>query len=222
MFLDKKIARYFLCLALSISGLQLPAISQPLEYSKINVAGRVAITIPAHWHVRGLAERKNIAAGADAALNSVGKSSEPMHVSSLSVVSMPEPIRAIVRVSFVPESGTQADLKRQAASNSSQVLADFKNGWEAERPALIEAMTKQGGKYLGQESYRIETIGAHTTLVLSYKRSSIAGGAPFLVTVYQVPMGADKILITLSYQESHAAIFRPILERIKNSIVIDR
>ena len=198
------------------------AASQTLSYTTIEVGGRLTITVPSHWRARDTAERQNIAAGADAALNPTGKSSGSMHVSSLSVVSNPEPIRAIIRVSFIQESGTQADLIREVSASRSKVITELKAGWEAEKQQVIEAMSRQGGQYLGQEDYRIETIGARTALVISYKRSSLKGGTPFVVTQYHAPMGSDKVLVTLSFQESEAALFRPILERVKNSIAIRR
>lgn len=199
-----------------------PAAPQTLSYTTIDVGGRLTVTVPSHWRVRDTAERQNIAAGSDAALNPTGKPSGPMHVSSLSVVSNPEPIRAIVRVSFLQDAGTQVDLIREVSANRSKVIAEFKASWEAEKHQAVEAMSRQGIQYLGQEEYRIETIGARTALVISYKRSSLKGGAPFVVTQYHVPMGSDKVLVTLSFQESEAALFRPILERVKNSIAIRR
>ena len=124
------LTRCLAILAFALFSFQLPVRSQTLEYSTIDVNGRVTIVVPRHWHVRDAAERKNIAAGADAALNPSGKPSEPMHVSSLSVVSTPEPVRAIIRVSFVQEPGTQADLNREVEANRNQVLADLKASWE--------------------------------------------------------------------------------------------
>lgn len=196
--------------------------SQTLGYTTIDVSDRLNITVPSHWRVRSLAERQNIAAGADAALNPTGKSSGPIHVSSLSVVSTPEPIKAIIRVSFLEEAGTQADLIREVSTNSNKVIAEIKAAWEAEKHQLIAAMSKQGVQYLGQEEYRIETIGGQTALVISYKRNSIKGGSPFAVTQYHVPMGRDKVLVTFSFLESEAALFLPILQRVKNSIAIRR
>lgn len=209
-------------LLLALCALPTTAASQTLTYTTIDVGGRLSVTVPSHWRVRDTAERQNIAAGADAALNPTGKSSESMHVSSLSVVSNPEPIRAIIRVSFVKEPGTQAELNREISANKDKVVAELKTAWDAEKHQLAEGMARQGGQYLGQEVFRIETIGTRTALVVSYKRSSLRGGAPFIVTQYHVPMGSDKVLVTLSFQESEAGLFRPILERVKNSISIYR
>lgn len=209
-------------LLLALCILPTSTASQTLMYTAIDVGGRLAITVPSHWRIRDAAERQNIAAGADAAFNPTGKSSESMHVSSLSVVSIPEPTRAIIRVSFVKEPGTQADLNREIKANKDKVIAELKDAWDADKQELAEVMAKQGGQYLGQEAYRVETIGTRTALVISYKRSSLRGGAPFVVTQYHVPMGSDKVLVTLSFQESEAALFRPILERVKNSISIYR
>lgn len=209
-------------LLLALCTLPTSATSKTLTYATIDVGGRLTITVPSHWRVRDTAERQNIVAGADAVLNPTGKSSESMHVSSLSVVSIPEPTRAIIRVSFVKEPGTQAELNREVRANRDKVIAEFKDAWDTEKQQLAEGMARQGVQYLGQEVFRIETIGTRTAFVISYKRTSLRGGAPFVVTQYHVPMGSDKVLVTLSFQESEAAMFRPILERVKNSISIHR
>lgn len=197
------------------------AVAQTLSYRAVEVGGRVKITVPAHWRVRDLAERQNIAAAADAALSPSG-STDTMHVSALSVVSQPEPIRAIIRVSFIQDTGSQADLIRQVKVNKAQVVADFRSSWETELEVTKTAMSKQGVQYLGQERFDTESVGGKMALVLSYKRSSVTGGSPFVVSQYHIPLGNDKVLVTLSYQESHAFLFSPILERIKNSLVISR
>jgi hypothetical protein len=198
------------------------AIGQTMQYRVIEVGNRVSLTVPGHWRIRDASERQNIAASADALLNPTGRPSEPMHVSSLSVVSAPEPPQAIIRVSFVADTGSQADLQRDLARGRADAIAELATGWKEEAKALAEVLTKQGMRYLGNERFDFQPIGSKMAIVISYRRTSARGGSPFVVTQYHVPMGADKVLVTLSLQESSAAPLGPILERVKNSIVIRR
>ena len=198
------------------------SLAQTLQYRVVEVGNRVSITVPAHWRVKDASERQNIAASADALIDPSGKASEPMHVSSLSVVSTPEPPQAIIRVSFVAEPGSQAELKQELAGGKERAVAEIASVWREDSKTLAAAMAKQGMRYLGNERFDFQPLGSKTAVVISYRRTSARDGSPYLVTQYHVPMGTDKVLITLSLQESSALLVQPILDRVKNSIVIRR
>lgn len=198
------------------------ALSQTVQYTTVDVAGRVSITVPSHWRVRDASERQNIAASADALFNPSGKPSEPVHVSSLSVVSTPDPPQAIIRVSFVSEPGSQAELRSDLARGKAAAIAELSAGWQEEVKALSDVLAKQGMRYLGHERFDFQAFGSKTAILISYKRTSARGGSPFVVTQYHVPMGQDKVLVTLSLQESAASLLGPVLDRVKNSILIRR
>ena len=206
--------------ALVMLGAFTQTTGQTVQYTTVEVAGRVSITVPAHWRVRDASERQNIAASADALLNPSAKPSEPMHVSSLSVISTPEPPQAIIRVSFPKDLGSQGELQQELARGRDAALRELAAGWQEESKALAELLSKQGMRYLGGERFDFQAIGSKTAMVISYRRTSARGGAPYVVTQYHVPMGQDKVLITLSLQESAASLMGPILERVKSSVLI--
>ena len=66
----------------------------------------------------------------------------------------------------------------------------------------------------------IDTIGGLTALTLAYRRTSAIGTSPFTVTQYHVPVGKEKVLITLSYRESDGRLFGLIFDRVKRSVTI--
>ena len=94
------------------------AAAQESQFRRISVGNRVTIEVPAHWHVRDLDERKNISAAGEALTKGLSKKNEPNHVSALSAVSRPEPIGAIIRVSFIPiDDLSQTSLMRAIQSD---------------------------------------------------------------------------------------------------------
>ena len=86
--------------------------------------------------------------------------------------------------------------------------------------AVRKGMQKQGIQILGEEKVGIDTIGGLTAFTVTYRRTSAVGPSPFTVTQYHVPVGKEKVLITLSYRESDGLLFGLILDRVKRSVTI--
>ena len=197
------------------------AAAQESQFRRISVGNRVTIEVPAHWHVRDLDERKNISAAGEALTEVLSKKNEPNHVSALSAVSRPEPIGAIIRVSFIPiDDLSQTSLMRAIQSDRAGVLRQIAGAFKEDMDALRMGMEKQGMQILGQEKVGIDTIGGLTAFTLMYRRTSANGPSPFTVTQYHVPVGKEKVLITLSYRESDGKLFGLILDRVKRSVTI--
>lgn len=196
-------------------------IAQESLFRRMSVGSRVSIEVPAHWHVRDIDERRNISAAGEVLTEGLGKKNEPNHVSALSVVSRPEPVGAIIRVSFIPiDDLSQASLVREIQSDRARVLREIGSAFREDIDALRKSMEKQGMQILGQEKVSIDTIGGLTALTLAYRRTSAIGTSPFTVTQYHVPVGKEKVLITLSYRESDGGLFGLILDRVKRSVTI--
>ncbi len=197
-------------------------LAQESQFRRISVGSRVTIEVPVHWHIRDLDERKNISAAGEVFTEGVSKKNEPNYVSALSVVSRPEPVGAIIRVSFIPiEDFSQAAVRQAIQTDRSGVLREIAGAFKEDMDALRKAMEKQGMQILGQEKVAIDTIGGLTAFTLMYRRTSAVGPTPFTVTQYHVPVGKEKVLISLSYRESDGRLFGLILDRVKRSITIN-
>lgn len=226
MKLQKFATRAFILLTLVVCVNNSSA--QVSNYRRIEVGKRVSLEVPKHWHVRDLDERRNIAAAGEAIMDAVGRKNEPSHVTSLSVVSQPGPVGAIIRISFIPiDKLSQSDVRSALQSDREGTLREVETSFREvetsfreEKAVLSKVMEKQGIKIIGQESFGFDLIGNMTAFTLSYRRTSAVGSSPFLVTQYHVPVGLEKVLITLSYREADALLFRPILERVKRSVAI--
>ena len=196
-------------------------IAQDSQFRRMIVGDRVTIEVPAHWHSRDINERKNISAAGEVLTEGIGRANEPNHVSALSVVSRPEPIGAIIRVSFIPiDELTQPVINRKIQSDRVGMLEEIAGAFKEEIDALRKGMAKQGLQILGQEKVGIDTIGGLTAFTVTYRRTSPVGPSPFIVTQYHVPVGTEKVLITLSYRESDERLFGLILDRVKRSVSI--
>jgi hypothetical protein len=196
--------------------------AQTLQYTSIDLAGRLSVTVPGHWFVRDAAGRQNVAAAASAFIDPTGKRNEPIHFSSLSVLSSAERPQVIFRISFVDEPGGQTELQQDLARGKAAAIRELAEAWKEESRALAATLERQGGRYLGDERFDFLDIGGKKAMLISYRRASLTGGAPFRVNQYHIPMGSDKILITTSVQESASRLMQPIVDRMLLSVAIRR
>lgn len=203
-------------LVVSTSG----SAQEQVRYRAITVASQLKLEVPAHWHVRDPSDRRNIATAADALRDAASQDANPMHVSALSVISVPEPVGAIIRVSFLPGDGvTQTDLNLALKRDRQATINAVAETWKREMAELIAPQQPPAIQILGSPTFDSDTIGGKTAISILYRRTSAIGQSPFLVAQYHVPLGKVKALITLSHRESSSIVFRPILDRVKRSVV---
>jgi len=190
-------------------------LAQQTNYQRVVVGNRVSLAIPNHWRVLNEDDRRNLAAAAET-------SGAPAHVAALAVNATPAPTGAMIRVSILPDDLTQSDvrdaLKRDRAGTMRQVAAEMD-----EQLLLMDAqLNQQGMNILGKASATIDSIGGQVAFAMTYRRTSgTAGESPFTVTQFHIPLGATKVLITLSFRESTALVYSLILEHVKKSITIN-
>ncbi|MBL0010761.1 MAG: hypothetical protein IPP22_06720 [Nitrosomonas sp.] len=79
-------------------------------------------------------------------------------------------------------------------------------------------MTSMGAKLFAVATPKIEMINGNPALLLEYRRSDLLGPSPWTVKQYKIPAGDKLIEFTVSYRESDASIWKPILEYVKQSL----
>lgn len=194
---------------------------QESNYRRIDVDHRLLIDVPTHWYEKSEAERRNIGAAGEAIAGTVGAADQSNYYSSLSVSSLPLPSAGIVRVSFVRiEELKQTDFMQAVNSDKDSLLRDLDEFWKSECRALSRGLQVAGMVMLECKRAQVERVGNVTAMVFAYRRTSVGGEAPFLVTQYHIPLGKKKALVTLSYRESEAGLYRVIMDRVKRSIVV--
>jgi hypothetical protein len=204
----------YLCL---LGAIVLPVAAQAASYTKLNVKGRVQIEIPSDWTISDAEQRKRVKELGEKLLGIPNQ-----HTASLAAQSYPAPSRTMVRVSFIPMEPpiTQVDVRQEVQANKRQVLNDLADTWREEAPTMWAGLAKNGVKEVGRPSFAVEPIGGQIAMIISYGRTSTANPAETMrVTQYHVPLGAEKVLITLSYIEGDPQA-TAAHNRLKNSIVI--
>lgn len=171
------------------------ASAQPADYIRIEVKGKVQLELPEDWTVNGRAHREWVRD-----LSSKMTGDQNNHTASLSASSWPPPSKLFVRVSFIPMNPpiTQAEFK---ALDAQAIVKESADAWQSEAPEMWSNFAKVGIKPVGVPSFKVEPIGGRTAMAIRYARTLNPKASPgvMLVEQYHVPMGAEKVLVTLSY-----------------------
>ena len=186
------------------------AFAQSTEFRRIELAYGISLDIPSHWTVLSQDTRKNLRAAGETMTENAGiEGSNVNKETLLSVNATPEPTGAMIRVSISsPPDYTQADL-------ASATSADLKEVGD-ELLRMFKKLEASGGpKLLEMQEVRIERINNHRVLVMPYIRASKKEPSPWQVTQYKIPVSSQLIEVTLSYRQSDALVWRPILEKVK-------
>lgn len=199
---------FMFCAALSQS-----AHAQQGSYTRVELPQHLSIEVPSHWKVLPRASRANVAAAGRAMMESAEQdASTGKKETLLAVNATPEPSGAMVRVSVTrPPEYSQEDLKAATTSDLKEL--------EVELSQVYRKLEAAGGPTVIQmHPVRLETVAGRRALSISYRRTSAAGPSPWQVVQYKVPLSDRLVEVTLSYRESDAALWRPILEKVKRSL----
>lgn len=197
-------------------GATLPARAEnQSQFTRVVVTGLLSVEIPRHWETKDAIARANVATLSEAITGKV------QHVASLAVSSLPSPSGAIIRVSRISNDGiTQSELRAAATSNPPQFLRDAAVDLQDQFAQMEAAIKKLGGDIIEKPQVSVATLDGRTAVVISYKRTD-AGGSPFYVQQFHVPLESTKALITVSHRERDAILYRPIVERVLQSVDFD-
>lgn len=211
-----------ICFVCTLAAFMLCGQSDAQEslFRTIDVEGKLKIDVPKHWLVRDINERRNVAASAEASAEAAKVNAQPNDVSALSVISLPEPTGAIIRVVFIKiDELSQEQLKAQIREDKEGVLRDLRDVYREEFLGLRKVLAGQNIRLIGEEKVELDTIGSRIAFKVTYRRTSpVEPGATFSVVQYHVPVGKEKVFVSLSHRDSDRASFGPILDRVKRSI----
>jgi hypothetical protein len=186
-------------------------------YTKLNVKNRVQLEVPSDWTINDSEHRKRIA---DMASELTGKNDGVL--ASLSVASYPAPSRMFIRVSFIPMDPplSQAELRNEMKTNSAGIVREIATMWTQESPAMWAMLKKQNVHEVGKASVVLETLGGQNAMVIRYGRTSPGNSTETMqVAQYHIPMGSEKVLITLSTIAGDAKI-AAASNRVKSTLSI--
>jgi hypothetical protein len=195
------------------------AVAQDTSFRQIQLSHGISLSIPSGWVVLEQKMRDTInKLGTQIAKNSDVELPEGEKETLLAVNAIPDPTGAMIRVSvrksfqFAP-----LDISHATDEDLDEITAEMLNNFrkiEQSSPLF---------KLIEMHPIRIEKINNKSAIVISYIRAGVVGTSPWHVMQYKIPLrkflfSTKTIEITLSYRESDAYLWKPILEQIKHSI----
>lgn len=190
------------------------AIAGDANYQRLTLQEGISIEVPSHWLVHSDAEKKNFAAAGEGSSRAAGIDYDTTENKSrlLAVSALPTPSGAKIRVNVIrPLTFSGADLRAATAQDMKDIKTDFSS-------EMAKSMTAMGAKLLSVETPRIESINDSTAILFEYRRSDLRGSSPWTVRLYRIPVRDKLIELMMSFRESDAAIFKPIIEHTRRSL----
>ncbi|ODU46540.1 MAG: hypothetical protein ABS92_09085 [Thiobacillus sp. SCN 63-374] len=175
----------------------------------------VEMALPKGWVLLGSEHEQLIRTTTEAAFDLSGVTPpEGADATLLSANSLPRSTYASVRVvSTTPAPEAPAVIARLTQAELLEV--------EAETRAVMQRLAAtQGNRLLSFKGVTRSSVSGHPTLTTDYRRSGPNG--PVVVSVIQIFTPAQVIRINLAYRESEQALWKPVIGKIRNSIVVNR
>lgn len=189
------------------------AFARDISFRSVQLAYGISLDVPSHWVVLSVENRKNLGAAGQAIIDNAGiEGPIGRKESLLAMNATPNPTGAMIRVSITsPADYTQSDLAVATPAD----LKDIR----AEMIKMFRQLEESGGpKIIEMQPVRIDRANNFRVLVMPYIRAGLKESSPWQVIQHKVPVSNHLIEITLSYRQSDAIVWRPILERVKRSV----
>jgi hypothetical protein len=192
--------------------------SSATNFVKLNLPTGIALDLPRNWWLIQGELNKTVEISAQAAVELTGVDlSNRKDVNLIAANCQPKSMYAAVRLNvrrpplFSPEQilkSTPADLAEMGAEM---------------KKSLIEILPKQGFDLKDYISTTREEIAGFPAITCHYRRTDDAEGRQTaLVWVIQIFAPGRTYRLILGYRESEAGIWKPVLERVKTSIEIQK
>ena len=184
------------------------------EYQRLALKEGISIEVPSHWLVHSDVEKKNFADTAESHMRDAGIDYDATENKSrlLAVSALPAPSGAKIRVNVIrPPAFSGAELRSATAQDLKDIEADLSSG-------MAKNLSATGIELISVQTPKIVLINNYTAMLFEYRRSDLYDTSPWIVRVHYIPVEDKLIEFTLSFRESDAAIFKPIIERTKQSL----
>lgn len=176
----------------------------------------IQIDAPRTWHVLDEAQNNLIATARDAALDLSGTGVRYTGNVLFAANSTPATTYASMRVSLDPSmAATPADLTEMDALSNAD-LGAMEPGF---RDLMSQTLAPQGLLVLDSLGLFKESYGAYPAISYRYRRSGPNGSV--IVDLIQIFRSDAAIRINLAYKESEELIWRVVIQRIKQSILVN-
>ena len=192
-----------------------PHIAAASNFVAVKLPRGVELQLPKGWWLLTAAHNQLIDMSAEAAMNLSGiGAAEGADVNLIAANSMPRTTYAAVRVdSITPVSASPSEISNLTSAAMQAFQTEIHSN-------LQKLMPQQGNQLITFFGVRRVTISGYPTLITEYRRSGPKG--PVIVSIVQIFTPSQDLRINLSYRESEQAIWKPVIGKIYQSIVIGR
>ena len=183
------------------------------NFISVTLSRGIQFKVPKGWWVYGAEDKVLIKTKIETAIDSsnIGVADQQSK-NLIAINSLPTSTYASVRVdSEIPPSMTESEF-------SSLTSADIQEYKTAMRQNLHEELTLQGYKFLDMLGVRTEKISGYPAIITDYRRSGPKG--PVIVQLNMIITPKQVIGFILSYRESEKALWKPVIGKIRKSIVV--
>ncbi len=184
------------------------------HFTNIKLPHGIQLELPKTWWLIGKDFNALIETSAQAALDLSGITTPERTETLIAANSMPRTTYAAVRVTYVtPPIAAPEEFRGATAANAREIDPEM----EAESRQMLSQQGLQLLKYLGTT---IDKLDGNPAMVINYRRSGPNG--PVLVWTYQVLLPTATVRINLSYRESEAVLWKPVIEKIRRSFTFTK
>jgi hypothetical protein len=180
------------------------------RFTKLSLPLGVSVEVPKNWWLLNGDYNSSIETAAEAAMNLAGfPLPDGKKVNLFRANSMPRTTYAAIAINASDSELSVAELAAASDADIAALTKDFKE-------VMQSVFAEQKLKLLDYDPVRKVVINGHPALSITYRRSGPQG--PVCVKQTRLVFGKKEIGLTLSYRESEAAIWKPIIGYIEKSL----
>ena len=185
------------------------------NFASVKLPRGVQLQIPKGWWLLGKNHNRQIQTSVEASLDLSGIGlPDGQQTNLIAANSMPRTTYAAVRIdSTIPPSMSPRELQAATAADLKYIGNELRIGLEKTLPL-------QNNQLLQFYGVRKDSISGHPALVIEYRRSGPNG--PVIVQINWIFTSSQDININLSYRESEAALWKPVVTKIRQSITLTK
>jgi hypothetical protein len=202
-----------LCLFTLLFHLQTSYAQSGSQFSLVTLPRGIELQIPKGWWRLSADYNRAIQTSAEAAMELSGIGLvDGQETNLISANSMPRSTYAAVRVdSTIPPSVSPSEFESITTADVRELQTEMLRN-------LQKILPLQGLQLIEFLGSRIEKISDYPTIVTEYRRTGPKGSV--FVHVNQIFTPSQEVRISLSYRESEVALWKPVIGKIQQSIVI--
>jgi hypothetical protein len=186
--------------------------SRESKFAKLKLPLGVSVEVPKNWRIIDGDMNTTIETAAEAAMNLSGiELPRGKKVNLFRANSMPPSTYASIAVNATDSQISPTNLKNATRQEIAELSSAF-------REIIEKSLSSTNMKITEYYGVRKEFVGRHPALIFGYKRSGPQGDV--IVQMTRLYLGTKEISLNLSYRESEASLWKPIVQYIRNSLTV--